>query len=142
MRKVLTSSRFSRTVIHVFTAVRKGHYGEQWHDRHVIETTAMVGAYACGSRLQRDPGQIGHRAEWYVNGRFCAYLSEQWSQTRWWSFQTFVNQDVWHLGCNNGAGVHVTISMDTWNYVQYGRTWFPPYGGPGVRPITRHCHCP
>jgi hypothetical protein len=115
-------------------------YGEQSHGYHIVRTNVRWDS--CRQSLYRDAGDIWHRAEWYVNGRYCAYLSPQYSTYGGSSYQTSITQDVWPLGCNNGPGVHVTISMDTWNAAYHVRTWYPAYGGPGVRPITSHCHCP
>lgn len=115
--------------------------GFQRHDYHVIKTTSL-GDYACYGVKDRDAGFIKHRAEWYVNGRYCAYLSEQTSTYRTFALTTTLFQDVWSLGCNNGPGVHVWITTDTWNWAAYGPYWYPYYGGYGIRPITGHCHCP
>lgn len=115
-------------------------YGEQGHNYHIVRTTVRWDS--CRQVLHRDAGHIGHHAKWYADGRYCAYMDPVYSTSSWYSHQTSITEDVWYLGCNNGPGVNVTITMDTWNYARHINTWYPPYGGPGVRPITSHCPLP
>ena len=112
-------------------------WGEQWHDRHHFMTTAQTGGYC--TRWERGPNQIAQTAKWYVNGSYCAYSDWYYNPTRNWAVKTNIIQDVFWLGCNRGSGVHVTITMDTWNYVQSNDgSW----RSGAARPITYHCHCP
>lgn len=118
-------------------------YGEQSHAysifRTEIRTARCTGPYAI------EVNAIRHRAEWYADGRYCAYFNETTNPSQMSQLQTIIDQDVWYLGCNNGPGVNVGITMDTWNWAYFQRRpgWYPNYGGwPGSRPITQHCHCP
>lgn len=117
---------------------------EQDHNRSLVRTETRV-ARCTGGINTNAPGDIRHRAEWYADGRFCVYIPEQRSPTTSYQFTSYVNEDVWYKGCNNGPGVNVYISMDTWNWAWSFREnrWVADYGGnPGTRPITGHCHCP
>lgn len=116
-------------------------YGEQSHSYSIIRTETRTSR--CTLPLNVGAGSTKHRAEWYADGRYCAYIGEVTSNASMASMQTVINQDVWLLGCNNGPGVNVTITMDTWSWSAYKGYWYPNYGGwPGSRPITGHCHCP
>lgn len=103
----------------------------------------------CGYYPQQlPPYTIRHRAEWYksqpwLGGPYsrCHWTGEYTNRYRVSGFTTWINYDVWHY-CNWGAGVHVDITMDTWNWAHDGGAWRPYYGGGAVRPITWHCHCP
>jgi len=91
--------------------------------------------------LNRNPGYIRNRAEYYADGRYCAYVGERSNSTVTYQLATYINQDIWPW-CNNRSGVNVYITMDTWNWAAFGSYWYPNWGGGGIRPITGHCHCP
>lgn len=137
----------TRTVVPYYSAnaicVRA--YAEQDHDHSVIRTETL-GPPGCNAGINTNAvGDIRHRAQWFADGRYCAYVEEQRSDSTRYQYQTNVSQDVWYLGCNNGPGVNVYITMDTWNWAWSFREnrWVANYGGdPGQRPITGHCHCP
>lgn len=115
--------------------------GAQTHNWHIIETQTTTSN--CSAALWRNAGYIRHRAEWYVNGRYCHYIPEQVMSNSDWIARTEYPVDVFWRGCNNGVGVHVWITMDTWHWAAFGAYWYPNWGGwPGIRPVTGHCHCP
>jgi hypothetical protein len=75
---------------------------------------------------------------WGAPGAFC--FSEGWkespdSRAVWTVHYPW---DIWHW-CNNGAGVNVILTIDSWQY-----SWQDGVGYKGGvwRPATRHCHCP
>ena len=76
---------------------------------------------------------------WGQPGTYC--FNNGWHQSgqrenvmhRFWGF------DIWH-GCNNGGGVWVVLTVDSWQ-----GSWDSNAGVWRIgswRPATAHCHCP
>ena len=76
--------------------------------------------------------------QWGNSAQHC--FNEGWHQSpnAQQHFTRHYGWDIWWW-CNYGAGTHVTLYVDSWQY-----SWHDVQGwiGGAWRPATRHCHCP
>lgn len=109
----------------------------QDHTWHRMETTTRnsCGAFATTHTQYQQYYKV---PTWGAPGTYC--FSEGWHQSppNVTSWVKFYDYDIWYW-CNNGGGVNVWLSIDSWQY-----SYKPNYGFVGApwRPASRHCHCP
>lgn len=115
----------------------------QNHGYHWMQTTALGGGRTCDwgpVRTWHTQYQEYYKtAVWGQPGTYCGFRG--WNQSPDGGHVDYVlvnNWDIWHMPCNNGAGVNVWISIDSWQYSWWNNTW----NGGAWRPATAHCHCP
>lgn len=73
-------------------------------------------------------------------GRFC--FSEPGKQSNnQAAFTNTYTWDIWNW-CNDGPGVNVVLTVDSWQWSWDGRAGSPGWKGNVWTPATSHCHCP
>lgn len=112
---------------------------------HYIPTAAYGGNRACGRGLTAT--QFAQAQSYYKTpligqpGTYCGSVGWIYSPTGIKTYQQFNNWDIWSYfgnACNNGVGVNVYITIDSWQYAMENGVW----QGGVWRPATWHCRCP
>lgn len=114
----------------------------QNHGYHWVETSAWGGDRSCdrgaANTSHTQYQQYYKTAVWGQPGTYCGFEGWHMSGGGQPSFVKVYNWDIWHMPCNNGGGVNVWISIDSWQYSAWNGVW----NGGVWRPATAHCHCP
>ncbi len=112
----------------------------QNHGYHTVTTSAWAGCANPKNTWFTQYQEYYKTTTWGAPGTYCGYRG--WDQSPTGdrsSWHRLFDWDIWHMPCNYGAGVHVWISIDSW---QYAWTDSRGYLGGARRPFTKHCHCP
>lgn len=117
---------------HYMETIVRGLHGQSCNGNGYVKINHIVHKMEYyKTRVWGQPGQYCGTQGWYYNGIDDDHLVEN----RTW--------DIWSF-CNYGVGIHVYLSVDTFQYTNGhfepvpGQYWY----GRDFRPATVHCHCP